>query len=103
MIGNTEIVRHYCWMASYFINNDSTGYSKKELEEIEKFEEELKEVYGSSMEVIDCAEDSEFGTPDYGGLKGELAAYKIRFKTDDLPSEYWDDGYKQEVLRSRYW
>ena len=103
MFENTEIVRLYCWMASYFINNDSTGYSKKEFEEIEKFEEELKEVYGSSMEVIDCSDDSEFGIPDYGGLKGELAAYTVRFKPDDLPSEYWDDGYKQEVLRSRYW
>ncbi|ADY13666.1 hypothetical protein [Sphaerochaeta globosa] len=98
-----EIVKHYCWMASYFINNDLSSYTKGELAQIEKFEEELKEVYGASVEVIDCSEDSEFGTPDYGGLRGTLSAYKVRYEPSDLPSEFWDDGYKQEALRSRYW
>ncbi len=103
MITSTELVRHYSWMASYLINNDSTGYSKDELAQIEKFEEELKEIYGSSVEVMDCSQDTEFGTPDYGGLKGELVAYTVRFNPYELPSEYWDNGYKQEALKSRYW
>ncbi len=99
----TEIVKNYDWMACYFLNNDSTGYSKDELDEIEKFEAELKEHYGNSMEVIDCSYNTEFGIPDYGGTKGELAAYTIRYNPKDLPSEYWDEPYEKEFAKSRYW
>lgn len=97
-----EKVRHYDWMSCYFINNDSSGYTDEELALIEKFEKELKEVFGDSMEVLECSDFPQFGTPDYGGKKGNLLEYSIRYEPKDLPSYIWE-SHEDEVARSYYW
>ncbi|ADY14172.1 hypothetical protein [Sphaerochaeta globosa] len=102
MSNNTEKISHYEWMACFFINDDLSGYSMEEITEIERFESQLKEYYGDSVRVMDCSECTGFGTPDYGGPKGDLCEYLVEYKPQDLPSEHWQ-SHKEEALKSRYW
>lgn len=102
MFENTEIINHYEWMAYYYINNDSSGYTKDEIAEIDKFEDELKEEYGDSVRVITCSEFTGFGIPDWGGPKGDLCEYLIQYQPKDLPPEHWQ-SHRDEALHSCNW
>jgi hypothetical protein len=85
----TELIKHYSWMASYLINGDASGLSKEQRDEADRFLKGIKEYYGPSASIVDCEEESEFGIPTWGGLKGDVIGYEILFKICELPREIW--------------
>lgn len=86
---DTEAIRHYQHLASYLINGDASGLSDADEKEADWFLKTIKETYGDSAEIVDCRDDPEFGMPEWGGLKGTVIDYTIRFDPSELPSDLW--------------
>jgi len=61
----------YSYYASYFINGDASGLSDEEQVDANAFAE-----YCGGL-IVGCAEESHFGTPDNGGLAGDIIEYTI--------------------------
>ena len=73
----TSKIKGYNYWASYFINNDASGLSIQEKSEADEFLRRMQREYGTEAYIADAGESSEFGYPEYGGLKGSIIDYTV--------------------------
>ena len=80
----------YSYDASYYINNDASGYDyyntpdnpagDKLQANANAVISEMQSDYGPSAHIVDCGNDTFFGRPDYGSqLKGDCIEYTILY------------------------
>ncbi len=97
-----EDLKHYSHLATYLINEDDSGLTKQEIQEADTFIKSIKKFYGLSATIVDCDDNPEFAHPTYGGLKGEVITYTIRFNPKELPEEHWDLPRNMTYLYNQY-
>lgn len=67
---------HY---ASYFINGDASGLDGDEA----KLAQEIEEGYAEEdLFFVDCGEESFFGMPDHGDLRGDCLTYTLMYNPE---------------------
>jgi hypothetical protein len=78
----------YSYDASYYINNDASGYDyynepgnpagdgyQKNADAVYN---EIKSIYGPGARIVSCGDETFFGRPDYGSqLKGDCVEYTV--------------------------
>ena len=79
----------YSYDASYYINNDVSGYDNPDGDEHRKNAdavlEQMRSDYGPSARIVDCGQDTFFGRPDYGShIKGDCVEYTIFYNPGEV-------------------
>ena len=76
----TAKVKGYSHLASFLVNGDASGLSDEELFEADMFVECITDEYGKSAYIVGAdADDNMFGSPEYGGLEGDIIPYLIHY------------------------
>ena len=76
----------YAGDASYYINNDASGYEaypngEEDKQNADAVLDSLRSDYGADACIVSCSDDEgEFRTPDYGSpLKGLCIEYTVHY------------------------
>lgn len=78
---NIETVEYelYAHWASALINGDTTGLSDEDEVELDSWLTLHPDLY-----CVDCSEESEFGYPDCGGPRGDIATFTFHVRRPEL-------------------
>jgi hypothetical protein len=107
----------YAFDASYYINNDPTGYdyyntpNDKAGDQYQKNADAvvvaMQAAYGPSARIVDCSNDTFFGRPDYGmQLQGDCLEYTILYNPIETIAEIHDYSFLHsdgEQVTGAYW
>ena len=114
---HTATFTGYSYDASYYINNDASGYDyyntpgdpagDRYQANADAVIAAMRADYGPGARIVDCGQDTIFGRPDYGAqLKGDCVEYTILYNPIEAIAEKREYSFLHsdgEQITGAYW